>query len=124
MVLFGELLPLHRTHSPSRPSARPNPDTQRRHPSFPLRVGGHAIGGRTNDLFLLDLSAWQWSQPAMAGTAPSPRQASAITICHGNLLFVHGGRNNFVLEDLHMLDFVVSLSNDMINRTAPDDRCC
>ena len=34
-------------------------------------------------------------------------QASAVCIGHGNLLFVHGGRNNFVLEDLHMLDFVV-----------------
>lgn len=69
--------------------------------------GGHALGGRTNDLFLLDLSAWQWSQPATAGNAPSPRQASAICIGHGNLLFVHGGRNTFVLEDLHVLDFVV-----------------
>lgn len=43
----------------------------------------------------------------MQGTAPSPRQASAVCIGHGNLLFVHGGRNNFVLEDLHVLDFVV-----------------
>lgn len=57
-------------------------------------------------MFLLDLSSWQWSQPATAGTAPSPRQASAICIGHGNLLFIHGGRNNFVLEDLHVLDFV------------------
>jgi hypothetical protein len=37
-------------------------------------------------------------------------QASAVCIGHGNLLFVHGGRNNFVLEDLHALDFVVSES--------------
>jgi hypothetical protein len=43
-------------------------------PSAVPYAGGHAIGGRTNDLFLLDLSAWQWSQPATAGTAPSPRQ--------------------------------------------------
>lgn len=35
-------------------------------------------------------------------------QASAICIGHSNLLIVHGGRNNFVLEDLHVLDFVVS----------------
>jgi hypothetical protein len=29
-----------------------------------------------------------------------------MCIGHGNLLFIHGGRNNFVLEDLHVLDFV------------------
>jgi len=63
------------------------------------------MGGRTNDLYVLDLSSWQWTQPATQGTAPSPRQASAITIGHENLLIVHGGRNNFVLEDLHILNF-------------------
>jgi hypothetical protein len=82
------------------------------HTSFPaalcLPAGGHAIGGRTNDLFLLDLSVWQWSQPPFAGTSPSPRQAAAVAIGRGNLLVVHGGRNNFVLEDLYILDFVVS----------------
>lgn len=39
---------------------------------------------------------------------PPCRQACALCIGHGNLLFVHGGRNNFVLEDLHVMDFVVS----------------
>ena len=29
-----------------------------------------------------------------------------MCIGHSNLLFIHGGRNNFVLEDLHVLDFV------------------
>lgn len=29
-----------------------------------------------------------------------------MSIGHGNLLFIHGGRNNFVLEDLHVLDFM------------------
>jgi hypothetical protein len=76
--------------------------------SAPPFAGGHAIGGRTNDMFLLDLSAWQWSQPAFSGNAPSPRQACALCIGRGNLLFVHGGRNNFsLLEDLHCMDFVV-----------------
>ena len=28
---------------------------------------------------------------------------------HGNLLFVSSGRNNFVLEDLNVLDFMVGV---------------
>lgn len=70
--------------------------------------GGNAIGGRTNDLWRLDLSSWQWSQPPSSGTSPSPRQNAAICMGHSNLLFVSGGRNNFVLEDLHVLNFVTN----------------
>lgn len=59
-----------------RPRPVPPPLTLTPRPALPPRLpaGGHAIGGRTNDLFLLDLGAWQWSQPAFSGTAPSPRQ--------------------------------------------------
>ena len=39
--------------------------------------GGYAMGGRTNDLYVLDLAQWQWSQPTTGGTAPSPRQVCA-----------------------------------------------
>ena len=122
-----------------------------------LIVAHFQVGGRTNDLMLLDLSSWQWSQPALAGTAPSPRyrvncakevgtkehthacphpsppappltpphptvpslphfpcrQASAICVGHGNLLFVSSGRNNFVLEDLNVLDFMVGVDTQV-----------
>ena len=45
--------------------------------------GGEAGRGvRLNDLFLLDLAAWHWSQPICVGTCPSPRQAPAMCL-HG-----------------------------------------
>ena len=31
-------------------------------------------------MFLLDLHSWQWQQLTMTGTAPSPRQGSAIAL--------------------------------------------
>jgi hypothetical protein len=72
-----------------------------------LHAGGHAAGGRTNDLLMLDLHACHWSQPVTSGTAPSPRQGAAICVANGRQLFVHGGRNSFLLEDLHCLDLGV-----------------
>jgi hypothetical protein len=72
-----------------------------------LHAGGHTAGGRTNDLLMLDLSTATWSQPGTSGTAPSPRQGAAICVGNGRQLFVHGGRNSFLLEDLHCLDLLV-----------------
>lgn len=69
-------------------------------------AAGHATGGRTNDLLLLELSAYAWSQPVTSGTAPSPRSNAAITVANGHYLIIHGGRNNFVLDDIHMLDLL------------------
>jgi len=40
--------------------------------------GGYAVGGRTNDLYVLDLTTWHWKQPTTAGTPPSPRQ---VRVC-------------------------------------------
>jgi hypothetical protein len=71
-----------------------------------LPAGGHAAGGRTNDLLLLELSGWTWSQPATTGTAPSPRSGAAMCIAHGRYLVVQGGRNNFVLDSAHVLDLM------------------
>lgn len=56
---------------------------------------------------MLDLSNGLWSQPVTSGTAPSPRQGAAICVGNGRQLFVHGGRNSFLLEDLHCLDLLV-----------------
>ena len=67
-------------------------------------VGGHAKGSRSNDLHLLELSDWSWSQPNTSGTAPPPRSYAGACVGHGHYLFISGGRNNFVLEDLHVLD--------------------
>lgn len=69
-------------------------------------AGGHASGGRTNDLLLLELSGWTWSQPTTTGTAPSPRSGAALCIGHGRYLVIHGGRNNFVLDSAHVLDLM------------------
>jgi hypothetical protein len=68
--------------------------------------GGHASAGRTNDLLLLELSGWTWSQPVTTGTAPSPRSGSALCIGHGRYLVIHGGRNNFLLDSAHVLDLM------------------
>lgn len=46
-------------------------------------TGGHAAGGRTNDLFLLELSRLAWSQPQTAGPAPSPRSGAAACVGAG-----------------------------------------
>ena len=40
------------------------------------------------------------------GTAPSPRSNSAITVANGHYLVIHGGKNNFVLDDVHLLDLL------------------
>lgn len=69
-------------------------------------AAGHATGGRTNDLLLLELSGWTWNQPVTNGTAPSPRSNSAITVANGHYLVIHGGRNNFVLDDVHLMDLL------------------
>ena len=63
------------------------------------------------------------SPPAPPLTPPHPtvpslphfpcRQASAICVGHGNLLFVSSGRNNFVLEDLNVLDFMVGVDTQV-----------
>lgn len=39
-------------------------------------------------MFLLDLHSWQWQQLTMTGTAPSPRQGSAIAL-QGGASLVH-----------------------------------
>lgn len=69
-------------------------------------AGGAIKGGRSNELLWLDLSTWTWSQPTCSGTAPSPRSAPAIALGQGHYLFVSGGRNNFVLEDLVVCDLL------------------
>jgi hypothetical protein len=52
-------------------------------------VGGSASGARANDLHLLELSSFSWSQPPLTGAAPpSPRQAAALAIVHGHYLLV------------------------------------
>lgn len=75
----------HPSRAPCRykPACEGTAPTPREQPAVTLWAGsmvvfgGYAVGGRTNDLFVLDLSSWQWSQPATAGTAPSPRQVRA-----------------------------------------------
>jgi hypothetical protein len=62
---------------------------------------------RTNDMLMLDLHTCRWSQPMTSGTAPSPRQGAAICVANGRQLLVHGGRNSFLLGDLHCLDLGV-----------------
>jgi hypothetical protein len=74
--------------------------------SLLAHAAGHATGGRTNDLLLLELSGWTWTQPNTSGTAPSPRSCAAITVGNGHHLIIHGGRNNFVLDDMHVLDLL------------------
>ena len=64
--------------------------------------GGHGSGQRYNDLHYLDMEHFTWMQPNIAGTAPSPRQGAAMAV-HGELIYLHGGRNNFVCDDLWMV---------------------
>ena len=77
--------------------------------------GGHGNGMRYNDLHSLDLATYTWQQLPTAGAAPSPRQACGICtspvdiVVDGeteehDFLWVRGGRNNFVLDDLFYLD--------------------
>jgi hypothetical protein len=84
-------------------------------------AGGHASGGRTNDLLLLELSGWTWSQPTTTGTAPSPRSGAALCIGHGRYLVIHGGRNNFVLDSAHVLDLMTRtwVEVRLLHTTAP-----
>jgi len=87
--------------------------------------GGHAAGARTNDLFLLDLSRLSWSQPPTSGPAPSPRSGAAACVGAGRYLFISGGRNNFVLEDLAVMDLISkSWLEVSLGDTAPPPRHC
>eukprot|EP00740_Mantoniella_antarctica_P005333 CAMPEP_0181361168 /NCGR_PEP_ID=MMETSP1106-20121128/7122_1 /TAXON_ID=81844 /ORGANISM="Mantoniella antarctica, Strain SL-175" /LENGTH=1010 /DNA_ID=CAMNT_0023474623 /DNA_START=178 /DNA_END=3207 /DNA_ORIENTATION=+ len=69
--------------------------------------GGRGSSQRYNDMHFLDLShpKLMWSQPLIAGSAPSPRQEVALC-ADGNAgkIYVHAGRNNFILDDLYALD--------------------
>ena len=69
--------------------------------------GGKGQGNRLNDLQFLDLTTphGAWSQPVCGGTVPSPRQDVALCIGDGKKLFLHGGRDNFIREDMYALDF-------------------
>ena len=68
--------------------------------------GGRGSGQRYNDMHFLDLShpKLMWSQPIIAGSAPSPRQDVALCGDGEGKIFVHAGRNNFILDDLYSLD--------------------
>lgn len=41
-----------------------------------------------------------------AGATPSPRSGAELAIGCGHYAFLFGGRNNFVLDDLHVLDLI------------------
>lgn len=68
--------------------------------------GGRGSGQRFNDMHFLDLShpKLMWSQPIIGGSAPSPRQDVALCSDGEGKLYVHAGRNNFILDDLYCLD--------------------
>jgi hypothetical protein len=68
--------------------------------------GGRGSGQRYNDLHFLDLShpKLMWTQPIVAGSAPSPRQDVALCSDGEGKIYVHAGRNNFMLDDLYSLD--------------------
>lgn len=72
-------------------------------------LGGFGSGTRLNDFWFLELSTMTWTQPAMGGTAPSPRQSTALCVANSTQLLLHGGRNHFVLDDLFVYDILVSL---------------
>ena len=68
--------------------------------------GGRGSGQRYNDMHFLDLKhpKLMWSQPIIAGSAPSPRQDVALCSDGEGKMYVHAGRNNFILDDLYELD--------------------
>lgn len=74
---------------------------------FECFAGGVGSGSRTNDLFFLELNSMTWSQASFVGTAPSPRQSSALCIVQSTQLLLHGGQNHFVLDDLFVYDILV-----------------
>mmetsp|Transcript_46212 Transcript_46212/g.88190 ORF Transcript_46212/g.88190 Transcript_46212/m.88190 type:complete len:1493 (-) Transcript_46212:386-4864(-) len=61
--------------------------------------GGHGSGQRFNDLHYLDMETYTWMQPNIGGSGPSPRQGAAVAVA-GDCIYIHGGRNNFVCDDL------------------------
>lgn len=61
--------------------------------------GGKGSPKPYNDLFMLDLNTFTWFKPGATGTKPPPRQSAAIAVS-GQHIFVHGGRSNFVQDDL------------------------
>jgi N-acetylneuraminic acid mutarotase len=68
-----------------------------------ILFGGHGSGMRYNDIHFYEMHSNSWSQPQVTGTPPSPRQDAAMCVLN-NKLYLHGGRNNFVLDDLFVLD--------------------
>ena len=65
--------------------------------------GGKGSPKPYNDLYMLDLNTFTWFKPGSAGPRPPPRQSAAIAVS-GRYIFIHGGRSNFVQDDLYAYD--------------------
>lgn len=66
--------------------------------------GGYRSGsGLLNELWVLDLDHWEWSQPEVAGDPPRARRGHVMEAL-GDLVVVHGGFDGQAhLGDLYVL---------------------
>jgi hypothetical protein len=66
--------------------------------------GGYRSGsGLLNELWVLDLEWWQWSQPEVAGDVPQARRGHVMEAL-GDVVIVHGGYDGQAhLDDLYVL---------------------
>ena len=71
-----------------------------------LIFGGIDHRKRFNDLWVLDVSTWKWSQPAVTGEAPKPRAHHTMSVVNNNKLYLFGGYGGHgkVFGDVFVLD--------------------
>ena len=85
------------------PAAREGASAVMVDPSTLVLFGGAGSGSKLNDVHLFNLATNVWTQPLQQGAIPSPRFGTSIYLSDG-LLWIHGGKSNFVLNDTYVLD--------------------
>ena len=99
-------------------------------PEHMLVFGGRTMAGRTNDTWLLDVTAQTWTAPALAGSPPSPRSFHSAVALGGSggasVAAVFGGLDAQCthLADLHLLDMRARAWVRLSLSDAPSPRGC
>ena len=58
-----------------------------------LIVGGNSRSGLLNDVYIMNLSNFEWTQIEVQGEAPTPRYYHTTTQINSESLFVFGGKS-------------------------------
>ncbi|GFN89348.1 acyl-CoA-binding domain-containing protein 4 [Plakobranchus ocellatus] len=76
-----------------------------------------------NDLFVLDLTTVEWTEPKVFGKPPKPRSWHASSPLANNRVFIHGGYDgDNPLHDAHIFDYSSKTWQELVLENAPSAR--